>query len=145
MTVEERDTLIQEWYTLEKDLAFEKLRLATKVLREMELRKQIVAMMWPMGQGLPGREGTNNSDIGNGWILKGTIKIERKVDEAALPAVREQLQKMLINPDTLIKNTPELKTKEYRLLTEEQRLVMDTALVIKPGSPTLELIPPKPV
>jgi hypothetical protein len=105
------------------------------------MRLKIVALAFPEQ-----KEGTNTLDLPNAWKLKAVVKIERKVDEAVLPAAKEQLQKMLINPDPLIRYKPELATKEYRELArtnDEARKIFDMALTIKYGSPTLELIPPK--
>jgi len=43
----------------------------------------------------------------------------------------------------LVKRKPELITSAYKALTEQARLVFDQALIIKAGSPSLELVAPK--
>lgn len=139
MTDSERDALIGEWYRLQKQIKENKDKMAPIVEREMALRKLVAATVFPKPD-----EGTNKFPMPFDWQLKYTYKIDRKVDQAALPAVQERLRAMNLNPDPLIRDVPELNVKEYRKLTDEQRKVMDTALIITPAAPTLELIAPKP-
>lgn len=109
--------------------------------KEQALRKEIMALFFPTPE-----EGTNKVDLGSGWTLKATHKIDRKIDEAALPAVFQQLREMGVNPDPLVRAVPSLETKAYKSLAQinpDASRVFDQALTIKPGSPTLELIPPK--
>jgi hypothetical protein len=106
--------------------------------KEQALRKEVFALFFPAPI-----EGTNKFDLPEGWALKGTYKIDRKVDEQAVPAVTEALRSMGVNVDLLIGNEPKLKTATYRELTAEQRVIFDQALTIKPGSPTVELVAPK--
>ena len=127
--------LLTEWYNLTKEIEVFK---ATKMAREMELRRAIAQFVFPNP-----KEGTNKEEMPAGWQLKLTYSIDRKVDEAALDAVIIELQKMLVNTDGLVRRKPELVLKNYRELTDEQRKVFDQALESKPASPKLELIPPK--
>lgn len=109
--------------------------------QEQAVRKEVGAMYFPEP-----KEGTNNADIGNGWKLKYTHKIDRKVDEAAFDATTIKLREMGINTDKLTRTVHELATTEYRALeslNEEAFKVFQECLIIKPGSPTLELVPPK--
>jgi len=111
------------------------------VAREQELRKEVMALFFPAPE-----EGVNNLPLEAGWTLKATHKLERKLDEAALPAVLKQLREMGVNPDTLIRTKPELETKAYKSLAQINPAavrVFEQALTIKPGSPVVELIPPK--
>lgn len=106
--------------------------------REQALRKEVFGSFFPAPT-----EGTNKVDLPGGWTLKGTYKIDRKVDEQVVPAVTEALRGMGVNVDLLIGYEPKLKTTVYRELTAEQRAIFDQALTIKPGSPTMELVAPK--
>lgn len=128
---------LQEWQTaLLYAMDAKKL-----VEREQELRKEVFGMFFE----LP-KEGVNAFDLANGWKLKGTYKLERKIDEAALPAIKEVLAKLQVNSDVLIKWKPELAITEYKsllILNPEAVKVFDQVLTTKPGSPTLELVPPK--
>lgn len=78
--------------------------------------RQVFAAFYPAP-----KEGTNTLDLAEGWKLKGVYKLDRKIDEAALPAVTEQLREMGVNADTLVKWSPDLKTATYKELTAEER------------------------
>ena len=108
------------------------------VAEEQRLRKEVFNLFFPTP-----KEGTDKVELGEGWLLKGTYKLDRKIDEAALPTVQKELREIDINPDLLVNWEPKLKTAIYKELTEPQRRIFDQALVIKPGSPTVELVPPK--
>lgn len=131
---EEQMKLLEEWRLAKAEVDSVKPIIA----KEQELRKQVFTAFYPAP-----KEGTNTIDLAEGWRLKGVYKLDRKIDEAALPAVAEQLREMGVNVDTLVKWTPDLKTATYKELTAEQRAVFDQALIIKPGTPTIELVPPK--
>lgn len=109
-------------------------------VEERKLRAEVFALAFPKPA-----EGTNNEELPQGWKLKGTLKIDRKLDEAALPAVKEAIRAMGVNPDPLVKYKPELALKDYRALPPEVMKVFDTCLTIKPALPSIELVPPKPV
>lgn len=120
--------------------AIELANEAKKVVdAEMDLRKKVFAAFYPTPV-----EGTNMLDLNGGWKLKGTYKIERKIDEAVLDPVLEKLRAMKVNPDTLVKWWPQVQLTGYRTLTAEQQAVFDAALVIKPQAPGLTLLSPKP-
>lgn len=124
------DNLIARWMETKKQLA---------IIQEEErsLRRTIFAVKFPEP-----KEGTNKSSLGNGWELKATYPIDRKVDMPMLQAIQDQFFDMKIPPD-IIKMDPKLNIKPYRLLTAEQLKFFDQALIIKPGSISLEILPPK--
>jgi hypothetical protein len=87
-------------------------------------------------------EGTNRIDLGGGFDLKLDYKINRNVDEAALLTVTAEQAKALALPmDKLFKWKPELSVTEYRKLNDKQREFVDSLLDIKPGSPSLSIVP----
>lgn len=131
---EEQVQLLEEWR--QAKLAADAVK--PTIAKEQQLRKQVFASFYPAP-----KEGTNTLELAEGWKLKGVYKLDRKIDEAALPAVAEQLREMGVNSDTLIAWKPDLKTATYKELTAEQRAVFDQALTVKPGSPTVELVAPK--
>lgn len=100
--------------------------------RERELRNLLFEGTFPNP-----KEGTNTYNLPDGRIIKGTYKLSRSVDEAALPAVLEQLPEGL--GDRLVQFKPSLVLSEYRKLPDDQRKIFDQALITKPGSPTLEV------
>lgn len=126
--------LLNAWWN-----AFNEAEAAKVVIRrEQELRKQVFEYYFK-----DPREGTNYLELPNGWRLKAIYKLDRKIDEAALPAVKEQLKELGVNVDALVEYKPTLKTKLYRELTAEQARIFDQALTIKPSSPIIELVQPE--
>lgn len=107
--------------------------------QEMSLRKECLALAFPGGD-----IGTNTMDLEAGWKLKGTYKLNYSFDETALDPVlarmREQFQ---LSTDALVRVKREPVMNAIKKLTEEQRLALEEALITKPGTPTLELVPPK--
>lgn len=133
----DRVAKLQEWH--QAVLAAQEAKKVVEA--EQALRKEVMALFFPEPV-----EGTNKFELEAGWSLKATHKIERKVDEAALPAVLQQLREMGVNPDALICTKPDLDTKAYKSLVQinpDAAHVFEQALTIKPGSPTVELVPPK--
>ena len=111
------------------------------VENELKLRKETMAAFFPAPV-----EGVNTLDLEQGWELKATYKIDRKIDEAALPAVTLELRAMGVNADTLIRRKPELETKNYKMLVQTNPIaakIFDQAMTSKPASPVLELKAPK--
>lgn len=118
------------WYEMQEQLT--KLRAS-----EMLLRKKLFAAFFPTP-----KEGTNSFALDQGWVLKGTYKIDRKIDIALLMNFSTSLRENGINPDALVKYEPSLVTKAYRELTAEQEKLFDQVLVVKPGAPSLEIVLP---
>lgn len=111
------------------------------VEHEMLLRKRCMGFFFPKAV-----EGTNTLPLAQGWQLKGTMKFDRKVDDAAWPAVRHELLLKGVHADALVDMKPSLNTKNYRTLATidpDSAKIFEQALTIKPASPTLELVPPK--
>lgn len=132
-----RSKLLQDWLAAQAQVASFKPAIAA----EMELRKQVMAEFFP----LP-KEGVNDFALAEGWVLKGTYKLERKVDLGAIPAVYAKLREMGVNPDPLLEYKASLATAAYKSLATinpEAAHLFDQALTIKPASPTIELKAPK--
>lgn len=104
--------------------------------KEMALRTKLAGFYFPSP-----KEGTNTTDLPDGWKLKGKFQYYRNIDKAALPAVLEKLPEG--TEDKVINYKPELKLRDYKNLLEDHKKIFDEALVIKPGTPSLELVPPK--
>lgn len=130
----ENEQRLAEWYQVQSEL--DELKA-----KELRLRNECVAAYFGGVEKL--KEGVNKRDMPEGWVLKATGKLNRKVDEAAIPAVAQELATKGVSIDTLVKYKPDLSTTVYRELTEEQRKIMDQALIITPGTPQLELAKPK--
>lgn len=121
---------LEEWYSLQAELKKVKAR-------EMLLRTKIFGFYFP-----DPTEGTNSHKLPDGYMLKGKHTVSREVDAGAFQALREQMTAQGIHPDTLVQWKPSLKLKEYRELTAEQAHLFEQCLIIKPGSPALEIVLP---
>lgn len=131
----ERQALLTKWFTAQQKLADICKPLVDE---EMALRKQVFAEFFPTPE-----EGVNDHKLTGGFVLKGTHKIERKVDEAMLSAKEGELIKAGIPMNELIEMKPKLATKEYRKLSAEQRKLFEQVLDIKIGAPQMEIVKPK--
>ena len=87
-------------------------------------------------------EGTNTYVLPDGYQVKGIRTISREIDPGAWTALVPQFQEKKINAEALIKRKPELIISEYRKLTAEEIHLVDQALIIKDGMPSLEIKPP---
>lgn len=121
---------LDEWYRLQDQL--KKIKAS-----EMLLRTKIFKHLFPNPV-----EGTNNYPLAEGWVAKGKYTINREVDPGALGAYRPKLAEAGINADMLVQYKPSLVLGEYRKLTAEQQQLFDACLIIKPGSPALEIVLP---
>lgn len=122
---------INEWFALTEELA-------EKKEREMVLRKKIFGFFIQQPE-----EGVNSVPMSDGWVMKGTYKIDRKVKEELLAANAEELKNAKLPMKELIKLKPSLSVTAYKKLTDDQKKIFDKVLEIKPGAPTLEIVKPK--
>lgn len=133
----EQSLLITAWQKAVKDLASVK----PYVKAEQDLRAEVIKSFFPAP-----KEGTNRLKIFGDWELNLSYKIDRKVDEAALPAILSKLQSLGHNVSAVIVSKPSLALGDYRTFQELQPAggkILDEALIIKPGSHSIELVPPK--
>jgi hypothetical protein len=79
----------------------------------------------------------------SGVLLTATGKINRRIDEAALDAVMKEMPTNFQRAGALIDWKPVLVTKGYKLLTKQHRKVFEQALILTPGTPTLDITPVK--
>lgn len=132
MTTDKRDALILNWREASS-------KLAALKKTELELRKAIVEKIFDPEQ----NEGTERIDLGQDWTLKVVKKLSYRVTGkpeqvvAAMSTFSSELQKRLVAWK------PSLSTREYKLLDTEQLKAFNEVVLIKPGTPSLELIPPK--
>ncbi len=129
-------SLAAQWYSAKK--AADKA-----VAAEKALRAELVALAFPNGLS----EGAKNkADLPESWQLSVTGVVNRTVDEAALGATLELIKEktgVVIDPADLIRYKPELKVSAYKELGEDVKKLFDNALVIKDGSPQVEVKLPK--
>ncbi len=122
---------LEEWYKVQEELSALKSR-------EILLRNKIFKGLFT-----DPKEGTNTHTLSDGYAIKGQHVINRSVDVASLTNMREELDKAKVPVESLIKYKPELAVAEYRKLNDEQRAMFDAVLIIKPGTPQLEIVKPK--
>jgi hypothetical protein len=127
---ETRESKLERWFLLRE-------KIVPLVELEMELRKEIFADFFS-----DPKEGTNTFVLPGGWHLKGKHVINRNVDEAMLAVKKELLLEKGIPVGQIIAYKPKLEVKSYRALSDEQKLLFDQVLDIKPGSPQLEIVKP---
>ena len=122
---------LNKWFELK-----EKADAAKEIIEEEQtMRKEIFALFFESPS-----EGVNKFDIGDDYCLKGTYKLERKIDESVLQATLEQMEALGHNPNSgLIVMQPKLVLEAYRSLTPELQAIFSKALTIKEGSPQLEI------
>lgn len=118
------------WYTAKKELEAAKAK-------EALLRPKLFAYYFPNAE-----EGTNSFTLPDGYILKGVRKIARDVDMGALQTLTPQMEEKGLRVDDLFKVERKLAVSEYRKLTKEELELVDQALVIKDGMPSLDINPP---
>ena len=133
-SIDEIQNLLAEWEKAKAAVP----AAALVISREQDLRKKVIATVFPAPS-----EGVNKLDLANGWALKATCPVTRTVDDAAFDLLRPKLAELGVIADTLVKTKLSLETKAYRNLSDATRALVDEALTIKPGSYTLELVPPK--
>lgn len=131
-----------DWYAMQDQLSALKAS-------EMLMRQKIYKTMF-----VDPKEGTNKSLLPDGWELKAQRVVERKVDEGALAVLSSKItnaqggeepsvfEKNGISADKVIRWKPELAKAAYNTLTAEQQKIVDRALIIKDGSPQLEIVLP---
>jgi len=153
MTPEETEIFnnkLVAWQTLKAKIARE---CAPLIAQEMELRREIMATAFPAA-----KEGVNNHDLGHGYTLKGTRKVEYSLSntddsgwltDAAVEAIEKLGEDGPFIAERLVTWKPSLSVKEYKALSPTNpihiriRELIDTALTIKDGAPTIEITPPK--
>lgn len=106
---------------------------------EMKLRKEVFDLVSKKGEIT---KGTNNIALPDGWALKVVAKESVSVEESVFPAVLIKMREAGILED-VFKFKPSLVADQYKYLTAEQKAIVNEALVTKPASPEVKIIPPK--
>lgn len=122
------------------------------VAQEKEMRERFVLLTGDQSK----TKGTEYVPLPNQWSCKITknlnytfrkdfdsnkINIDAVVD--ALSEIAAKCENGPMYVKDLIKWKPELSIGEYNKLTDEAKNIIDEVIVTSPGSPSLEIIPPK--
>lgn len=130
---------LAQWYKMKQELG--RLKSA-----EALLRAKIAKFFFPAPV-----EGSRNKvplNDGTGAQLQLDHTINRSVEIGSLDALRKEIavegyNGPKLNLDELVKWKPEVNMSAYRALTDEERLFFERALIVKPGSPSLDINIPK--
>ncbi len=132
-----RDALIMRWKAADADLKAAKET-------ELKLRNEVYASCFPMPE-----VGVNTLELGEGYKLKATRKLNYKLDkdaekvEAMLDRLDKQGNEGGFIADRLVKWVAEMSVSEYNKLDDKYRKIVDSVLTISDGTPSLELVEPK--
>ena len=114
--------------------AWEKAKkaLARAQEAEKEARGALVSAAFPNGLA----EGVNTFNLQGNWNLKIDGVVDRKIDQASLPAIIARIKDKFPSVDTecLVKYKPELATKEYKDLVKREpkaAKLFENALIIR--------------
>jgi hypothetical protein len=124
--------ILAEWIDDKQKLAFYKER-------EKQNRLLLFAGTFPNP-----KEGTQKHKLPDGRTIKAQYRINRKIDEAALPATLAKMRELgVANADALVNFKPTLAKREWNTLSEDNKLQFSPAVIATPGTPTLDLEPAK--
>lgn len=107
-------------------------------VEERSLREGLFSGTFPNPQ-----EGVNTLELPDGSKMKGTYKINRKLDDNLLAGLIEKGKVDKDTAESIRRIKVELDTKAYKELDKKVQKIVDNALEIKPSLPSLELVPPK--
>jgi hypothetical protein len=113
---------------------------------EMLARKAIFKKAWPSY-----KIGVNNYPLMNGWMLKGTGKINYRLDKDMFPQVRTGLASMGLSLDDYIRVAYSLAEGPYnKIVADESQnktagAVLRQMITSSEGAPTLEIVKPRRV
>ncbi len=106
--------------------------LETVKAYEMELRKKLVQETFKESV-----TGKNKADVPGGELIF-TKKFNTTVDETLFDKVAAEAEVVGVDVGSLFKVKHSLDNKKYKMLTEEQKEIVDQTLVTKEAAPTLE-------
>lgn len=121
-----------------------KAQLAVLKEREAEMRKALIEELYSDAE-----IGVNTIELANGYELKATVKENYSLIEeddrleSALTAIENLGERGRLYAERLIKWKPSLDKKEYDALPSDVKQIIDTAVLVKPAAPTLEIKAPK--
>ena len=121
------EEVLEEWE--EKSAQLKKLKA-----EEGKLRWQLFNAAFPEP-----KEGVNKVTLEDGSVFKADHKINRSIDESALPEVFKQLKDSHVLPE-VFKYKYSLQVSYYKKLDDDIKKIIDLAVIMKPGTPTVERV-----
>lgn len=134
------DVCMGDWYEKYNQLAAVKAS-------EAESRARLTQLIYPDQWDV---DGTDKYELPGGWVLEIKRTLNDKIDEAALPAIREEISKLPPNPETgelatlegVIRMKPDFSLSGYRNMRDDVKAILNECLTLTPGTPGYKLIPP---
>lgn len=127
---------VQEWFKVKN--------LTDKhSAKELQLRKELFEEIFPEPT-----EGSkeNKITLGDGFIIQGDYKINRKIDVAMLDVARTEFNKLEVDAavfDNVINYKPALKLANFKGLSPKYKVMFGDAIIETPGTPGLKVVAPK--
>ena len=143
--VQERtpDVIVTEWRTKQAELERVKAE-------ELALRNEVLRGAFNFQPGATGgRKGTEYFDMQGGFRLKAVFKLNYKVNPDTIDGILTKIEKTGAEgkflAERLVKFEPKLSVSEYGKLGDESKVkkLIDEALTISDGTPSLEFVEPK--
>lgn len=110
---------------------------------EMDQRKELSAELFP-----DPKVGTQHHELGGGYKVTFVHKMDTKLDAAAYALIQPELEKLGDHAKDELSNAvtfkPSLVMKGYESLSEDVKELFDEAITVKPASPAMKLVVPKP-
>ena len=132
---------------MDNNAIFQKLALWEQITKqaaelaaqEKTLRQELFDHFFPAP-----KEGVNDFELNAGYLLKGTYKINRNIEEESLEHTFKRIEDEghTIDRGAIVEYKPKLILGAYKKLPQDIRLLFDNTLTIKPGLPELKINPP---
>ncbi len=111
-------------------------QLADLKKEELTLRKELFTTFFPNPE-----LGVNNLPLNADYVLKGTSKVSKTVDAAALDSIMPRLSDSA--KDRVIKFKPSIDFKAFEYVDDFDKALIQECIVTKPATPTLAIVKPK--
>lgn len=136
--VKSNEQLLAEWQEASRQLA---------LWKEIEnnARNATVAAFFPDDATDPDAKGTRNYVLAEGAKLKCVFKQNVTIAkgeplETALTKIEAMGERGKLIAERVIRWKPELDAKEYDAMPDDMRVILDTVITTKPGTPALEVV-----
>ncbi len=128
----DKATLLAEWWGLQQQMAKIKGR-------EMSLRKELFAYYFPTP-----KQGTNRTDIGNGFNLEANYKIDVSMDFEAFKLLCEaEGEAAGVYYTDVVEYKPQFELTNFKSLSEDKQDFIEPVLTRKPATPSMKIVKQK--
>lgn len=138
--------MVESTEFLEKLRLWNEAKLAAAKFTDIEsaLRLEVYALAFPKQASVIDTKGTFYEDLPNGWKIKAEAKMTAKLDEAAVPAIKEKLLELKVsNVDALFNYKPSLVAAEFKKLNDVSKAIVSEAITETPAKVTITLVETK--